>query len=154
LTHCTGMRNGLAWSVSMPTSTVSRCSISVGPLYQGIILDCDAMLSPLKPEIGMGVKAVMPIFREGAVVGDDRVELRLIIADQVHLVHRQHDVADADQVREIGVAPRLGQHALARVDQDHREVGGRGAGHHVAGILLVAGVSATMNLRFSVEKKR
>ena len=33
--------------------------------------------------------------------------------------------------------PRLGQHALARIDQQHREVGGRGAGHHVARILLV-----------------
>jgi hypothetical protein len=36
------------------------------------------------------------------------------------------------------VPPGLGQHALARVDQQHREVGGRGAGDHVARILLVA----------------
>ena len=42
------------------------------------------------------------------------------------------------QMREIAVAPRLGQHALARVDQDHRQVGGRGAGDHVARVLLVA----------------
>ena len=75
---------------------------------------------------------------ERAIVGDDRVERGLVVADQVHLVDRQHDVADADQVREIGVAPRLGQHALARVDQDDREIGGRGAGHHVARVLLVA----------------
>ena len=33
---------------------------------------------------------------------------------------------------------RLRQHALARVDQDHREVGGGGAGDHVARVLLVA----------------
>ena len=33
--------------------------------------------------------------------------------------------------------PRLGQHALARIEQDHREIGGRSAGHHVAGILLM-----------------
>src|SRR5262245_30231488 len=32
----------------------------------------------------------------------------------------------------------LRQHALARVDQDHREVGGRRAGRHVARVLLVA----------------
>ena len=31
------------------------------------------------------------------------------------------------------------EHALARVDQDHGEVGGGRAGHHVAGVLLVAG---------------
>ena len=37
-----------------------------------------------------------------------------------------------------GVAPRLGEHALARIDQDDGEIGGRGAGRHVAGILLMA----------------
>ena len=31
------------------------------------------------------------------------------------------------------------QHALARVDQHDGEIGGRGAGRHVAGVLLVAG---------------
>ena len=35
------------------------------------------------------------------------------------------------------VAARLRQHALAGVDQDHGQLGGRGAGHHVAGVLLV-----------------
>ena len=81
----------------------------------------------------------MPIWLgELAVVGDDLVEHRLVVADQVHLVDRQHEVADADQVREVAVAPGLHEHALARVDQDHGEVGGRGAGHHVARVLLVA----------------
>jgi hypothetical protein len=41
-------------------------------------------------------------------------------------------------VRQVGVAPGLGQHALARVDQDDRQVGGRGGGDHVARVLLVA----------------
>jgi hypothetical protein len=36
------------------------------------------------------------------------------------------------------VAAGLRQHALARVDQDDGEVGGRGGGDHVAGVLLVA----------------
>ena len=86
------------------------------------------------------MKSSMPMLSaNSAIVGDDRVERRLVVADQVHLVHRQHDVADAEQVREIGVPPGLGQHALARIDQDHREVGGRGAGDHVARILLVPG---------------
>src|SRR3546814_19954930 len=35
------------------------------------------------------------------------------------------------------VPPRLGQHPLARVDQDDGEVGGGRARHHVARILLV-----------------
>jgi hypothetical protein len=75
--------------------------------------------------------------REGAIGQRDPVEHRLVVIDQVHLVDRQHDVLDADQMRQIAVAPGLGQHALARIDQDHRQVGGRGTRHHVAGILFV-----------------
>ena len=37
------------------------------------------------------------------------------------------------------MAARLREHALARIDQDHRQVRGRGAGDHVARVLLVAG---------------
>ncbi len=37
------------------------------------------------------------------------------------------------------MATGLRQDALARVDQDDREIGGRGAGRHIAGILLVSG---------------
>ena len=40
---------------------------------------------------------------------------------------------------EVAVPAGLGQHALAGIDQDHRQIGGRGAGDHVAGVLLVAG---------------
>ena len=36
------------------------------------------------------------------------------------------------------MAARLGEHSLARIDQDHRQIRRRGAGHHVAGVLLVA----------------
>ena len=61
------------------------------------------------------------------------------IVDQVHLVDRQHDVPDAEQRDQVAVPPGLRQHALAGVDQDDREVGGRRARHHVAGVLLVAG---------------
>ena len=38
-----------------------------------------------------------------------------------------------------GVTPGLREHPLARVDQHDRQVGGRGAGDHVARVLLVAG---------------
>ena len=43
--------------------------------------------------------------------------------DQVDLVHRQHDVADAEQRADEGVPPGLDEHALARVDQDDGEIG-------------------------------
>ena len=37
------------------------------------------------------------------------------------------------------MAPGLDQHALARIDQDHRQIGRARAGHHVAGVLFVPG---------------
>ena len=44
------------------------------------------------------------------------VEARLVVVDQIHLVDREHDVADAEQASDRGVATRLRQHALLRVD--------------------------------------
>ena len=61
LTHCTGMQNGLPWSTVESSSTVSRWCIKVGPEYHGVLAERVVMLSPLKPEIGIGVKAVMPM---------------------------------------------------------------------------------------------
>ena len=96
-------------------------------------------LSPKRADSGIGCSvsnASSPA--KAAEVGDDRVEDLLRIADEVDLVDGEHDVADAEQRGDEGVPPRLGQHALARVDQDHREIGVGGAGRHVAGVLLVA----------------
>ena len=47
-------------------------------------------------------------------------------------------MANAQQRGDIGVAPRLGQNALARIDQNDGEIGVRGARRHVAGILFMA----------------
>ncbi len=70
---------------------------------------------------------------------DDVLEHRAIEVHQVHLVDREHVVVDAEQPGNLRVAPRLHAHAVARVDQQDRHVGGRRAGRHVAGVLLVAG---------------
>ena len=81
----------------------------------------------------------MPIARakrvESSRIASNRASVE---ADQVHLVHREHEVPDAEQAGDARVAAGLGQHALARVDQHQGEVGVGGAGRHVAGILLVA----------------
>ena len=76
--------------------------------------------------------------RELAEVRHDVVKHLLAVIHQVDLVHRQHDVADAQQRGDIGVAAGLGQHALARVNQDDGQIAVGGAGRHVAGILFVA----------------
>ena len=77
--------------------------------------------------------------RELAELVVDPFEHLLVVVDEVHLVDAQHEVRDAEQRREERVAPRLLDDAVAGVDEDQREVGGRRAGDHVARVLDVAG---------------
>ena len=75
---------------------------------------------------------------EAVEVGHDPVEDLLRPVDEVHLVDRQHHVADTQQRGHRGVPPRLLDDAAPSVDQHDRHLGGRGAGDHVARVLLVA----------------
>ena len=69
----------------------------------------------------------------------DLVEDRLVVVDEVHLVDREHQVRDPQQRQDHRVPAGLLGQALAGVDEHQAEVGGRGAGDHVAGVLHVAG---------------
>ena len=69
----------------------------------------------------------------------DGVVDRLVEPDEIHLVDREDDVADAHHRGDPRMPAGLRQHALARVDQDHRDVGFRRPGRHVARVLLVTG---------------
>jgi hypothetical protein len=60
------------------------------------------------------------------------------VLHEVHLVDRDDQLRDAEQHADERVALGLLQHALARVQQDHRQIRRRGARHHVARVLLVA----------------
>ena len=73
------------------------------------------------------------------VIRRDPIEYAALEPDQVELVDREHDMPDAEQGADQGMSPGLGQDALARVDQQHRQIGGRGAARHVARVLLVPG---------------
>ena len=77
--------------------------------------------------------------REQVEVGHDAVEDLLRPVDEIHLVDREDDVTHAEQGGDRGVAARLLDHALARVNQDDRHLGRRGARDHVARVLLVPG---------------
>ena len=68
----------------------------------------------------------------------DPVENGAVEVDQIDLVHRHDDVANAQETDDDGVTPRLGEKALARIDQKHCQFGRGRASRHVAGILLVA----------------
>ena len=116
----------------------AACS-SVGPRYHGVLGDGSVTLSPNRAEIGIGDDGCeTERAGEGAVIVGDALECVLVEADQIDLVDREHDVADAKQRADQRMPPGLHQHALARIDQDDGQLGGRGAGRHVAGVLLVA----------------
>ena len=59
---------------------------------------------------------------ELAILLHDRIEHLLRVADQIHLVDREHDMTNAEQRDDVAVTARLRQHALARVDQDHGDI--------------------------------
>ena len=74
---------------------------------------------------------------EGGKVLSNVIEAEPLKPDEVHLVDGEHDLPDAEQATNEGVPLGLRQHALARVDQDHGELGGRSASRHIARVLLV-----------------
>ena len=70
-------------------------------------------------------------------VGGDGGEDILGVVHQVDLVHHQDDVRHPQQGRNSQVPARLFDHTLARIDQQHDDIGGGGPGHGVAGVLHV-----------------
>ena len=72
-------------------------------------------------------------------IGADLLESALVPVHQVHFVDDQAEVPDAEERGDKGVAAGLFCDAVAGVDQHDREVRGRGAGRHVAGVLHVPG---------------
>ena len=80
--------------------------------------------------------------QRGGVRGEllgDRGEDGLRVVDQVHLVDGEDHVRDAQQRGDGGVPAGLLDDAVAGVDQDHGQLGGGGAGDHVAGVLHMPG---------------
>jgi len=74
----------------------------------------------------------------GSEVLLDGAEGRFVVADQIHLVHCNQNVAHAQQRCNVRMAARLDQYAFAGVDQHHRRIGRGRAGGHVARVLLMA----------------
>ena len=76
--------------------------------------------------------------REFEVLLANFVEALLAPIDEIHLVDRDGDVANPEEVGDVAVPFGLGDDPMARVDQDDRKLTGRRAGDHVACVLLVA----------------
>ena len=77
--------------------------------------------------------------RPGGELAHDLVEGDLVVVDEIHLVDADHQVGNPQQGGEEGVAAALLGDALAGVDEHDRQLGGGGAGDHVAGVLNVTG---------------
>jgi hypothetical protein len=74
---------------------------------------------------------------KGFKLGTDLAEARFAPVDQIHFVDRDHHMRNAQQPGDAGVAAALLDDSGARIDEDDREVGRGGPGHHVAGVLDV-----------------
>src|SRR6516225_9659599 len=72
-------------------------------------------------------------------IPDNIIKTTLLEADEIHLVDGEHDVPNAEQPAEVGMTLGLRQHPFARVDQNDGQLRGRGAGRHIARVLLVPG---------------
>ena len=90
--------------------------------------------------MGMTVHDARPrVWASAAHFVDDALVGRLVPLHQVHLVGADHQLVDAEQGGDADVAPGLLAQARGGVDQDQGQVGGGGAGRHVAGVLDVPG---------------
>ena len=72
-------------------------------------------------------------------VGDDGCEHALFIGNEIHLVDRDDEVRNTQQVGQRCVTARLGHDTVARVHQQNGELRSAGRSHHVARVLLVSG---------------
>ena len=141
LTHCTGRRNGQRGGVVVDLDglEVAEQRRPVVPVH--VRARARRRCRRCSADSGMNVTSVRPMLvgeRRGSSAsiwsntsGDQSTRSILLTATTTR--------ADAEQRHEEAVPAGLGEHALAGVDEDHGDVGGRRAGDHVAGVLLVAG---------------
>ena len=140
LTHCTGSRNGrdcmLRWSIS----TVSRYSISVGPWYHGHRLASAEHVVALQRrdgDAGDALEADLARRRPGTPSSISRKRSSEYSTRSILLTASATSRMPSSDTswlwRRVCVST-----PLAGVDEDHGAVRGRGAGDHVARVLLVA----------------
>ena len=76
-------------------------------------------------------------FGKVAEPADDAIINGAVPVHEIELVHRKHEVTNAHHMRDHRVPARLRQQAPARVDQNDREIGVRGAACRIARITFV-----------------
>ena len=124
-TYCTGKRNGRRRRPGASASPGSRAA-SGRRTSRGARRDRRHVAVQRRQRDEAHAVDAVPL-GERAERGDDRVERVLALADQVHLVDGDDEVRNAEQVRDRRVPARLLDDAVARVDQQDRELRGRRA---------------------------
>ena len=56
---------------------------------------------------------------------------------QIHFIHCEYNVLNAQKRSNVGMTLCLGENPLAGIHQNDRDIGRRGAGHHITCVLLV-----------------
>ena len=69
---------------------------------------------------------------------DNGIEDLLRVTHEIHLVHGEQDVPNAEQRDDASMASSLREQAFSGINEDHRQVGGGRTRRHVPGVLLVA----------------
>ena len=141
-----GPRHKLNWKAEWPCDLVASHIDRLQMRHQGRPHHTRAWWRPpaarcrlSAPRLETGDIGQAQLAGKGLVFMDDAIENLLAVVDQIHLVHSQHEMADAHQRDDKTVAARLRQHSLAGIDQDNRQRRRRSTGRHIAGVLLVAG---------------
>ena len=83
------------------------------------------------------IEVARQLLGKGQVSFTDLVEARFAKLDEIHFVDRHYQVFNAQQRRDEAVTASLVEHALARIDQQDRQVAGGRPGGHIARVLLV-----------------
>ena len=153
MTHCTASRNGAAAPIVGSRGGVERTEHRrTGEPRAGERARRDVVAGQAAG--GDGGEGRADRRGEGRIVRDDRIEPRFVPADEIHLVDREDDLPDAEEVDEEAVPPRLLEHPWVASTR----MIARSAVDAPVTMLRVywtwPGVSATMNLRVALAKKR
>ena len=108
-------------SIPASTSTVSRCSIIVGPSNHARLSPFDDVVAEQSRHGQEHRVDQVERLRELEVLLANFVEALLGPIDEIHLVDRDGDVANPEEVGDVAVPFGLADDPMARADQNDRK---------------------------------
>ncbi len=110
-------------------------------MNHGILSDFSTTLSPLRAESGMAVMSATLSKRDANSWKLATMSWKYVLAvvDEIHLVHREHQVPHTEKIGNESMALGLFDDAFAGIDQNNGEVSRGGTCDHIARVLDMAG---------------